>query len=175
MDTAAGTISLARDLLRTSLANTYAMRTWDGMTLTADQAKARIYQAMPLVQDLDALDDLRPFALITKPERGVQWRQIAAPRTYAPTGLFTIEFHWSPGDLDERDPGSVEREFENFIGAVVHTGNSSQPGLLDLAQVAGYLTIREVLEDGPHRSEAEDQAIVGDCWLYFLHVWWGAE
>ncbi len=173
MDAASGTISLVRDLLRTQLATTHAVRTWDGMSLSVDQAKERIYQTMPLVEDLAALDDLRPFAVITKPERGVQWKPLAAPRHYGASGLLLVEFHWSLGGLNPDDPGALEREFENFIGSVVQTGNANQPGLLDLAQDSGYLTILEVLEDGPHRTDAEDQSIVGDCWLYFLHVWWG--
>lgn len=173
MDAASGTISLVRDLLRTQLATTYALRHWDGLTLTVDQAKERVYQSMPLAADLAALDDLRPFAVITKPDRGVQWRQLAAPRHYGASGLLMVEFHWSPSALNPDDPGAVEREFENFVGSVVQTNDSNQPGLLDLAQDAGYLTIREVMEDGPYRTDAEDQAIVGDCWLYFLHVWWG--
>lgn len=175
MDAAVGAISTVRDLLRTQLATTYAVRHWDGMSLTVAQAKDRIYQTMPLAQDLDALDDLRPFAVISKPERGVQWRPLAAPRHYGCSGLLTVEFHWLPGNLDARDPGAIEREYENFIGQVVQTGDVNNPGLLDLAQTDGYLTIREVLEDGPHRSEAEDQAIVGDCWLYYLHIWWGTD
>jgi len=174
VDTAVGTIATVVDALREQLANTTAFRTWDGASYTVDQAKARIYrQTMPLFADLDALAALRPFAVIWVPLQGVSWRAVAAPNHCRASGSLVVEFHRAPPTLDAADPGANERDYHNFVGAVVQSGDPSAPGLWELAGQAGYLTLREVRADGVYRARPEDVPTVGDCDLAYLEVDWG--
>lgn len=174
MDAAVGTIATAVDALREQLANTTAFRTWDGANYTVDQAKARIYrQSMPLAADLDALAALRPFAVIWVPLQGVSWRARAAPNHCHASGTLVVEFHRTPPTLLTSDPGHNDRDFHNFIGALVKSDNPSAPGLWELCGQAGYLTLREVRADGVYRSRPEDVPTVGDVDLAYLEIDWG--
>ncbi len=173
MDAAEGTIAKVVDAARDMLAATSAFRTWDGASWTVDQAKARIYrQTMPLYADLAELATLRPFAVLWVPVNGVTWRRQASPAAFRARGSLVIEFHRAPAELDDEDPGAVEREFANFLGKVARTGDPSSPGLCDLSGTAGYLQIAEIRSDGIYRAKPEDVPVVGDCDLAFLEVDW---
>ncbi len=173
MDSPVGAIATARDVLRTQLANCHYWRNAEGLSLTVDQAKTRIYQTFPLETNLKELAELRPFAVIHKPLTGVEWKSTAAPRLYQCGGELAIEFHFAPGDLVATDPGDRERELENTIAQIVQTQNLAEPGLLDLANSAGYHSILSIREDGPYRVAPEDLESIGDCWTYWLFVQWG--
>ena len=175
MDAATGCISNARQLLADSLANCTAFRGWSGPTWSVVEAGEHVYQsALPEEgDDFLQLADRRPFAVISRPANANRFIRAAQPSNFAASGTFVVELHWSPPALDAQDAGRNVRTFENFLGALVRTGDPSAPGLLDQAATAGRLNINELTIDGPYRVPAEDLPIVGDCYLAYLFIEWG--
>jgi hypothetical protein len=174
VDAASGAIAIARDLLRTMLANTTAFRTWDGATYSEAQALARIYQgSMPLATDCLSFGATLPFAVITKPSAGTRWRSLSTPRGHRAGGELIVQFFRAAPAEDASDPGKRERSFENFIGNLIQSGNVSTPGLAELANTSGYLALRDLHEDGPYPVSPEDFPGLGDVQLYLLGVNWG--
>lgn len=174
MDAAVGPIAIARDLLRETLANCTAFQTWDGNSWTSAQAKQRIYQGtMPLSDDLLALEAARPFAVIVPADSPCTIVKVAAPRSYRASGTLTIEFHRTPPALSQGDPGDSDRELENTVGLIMQSNDANSPGLCELAQTAGYLTIRGLRAYGPYRIDPQVVPAAGDCQIMFVDVDWG--
>lgn len=175
MDAATGCISNARQLLADSLANCTAFRSWSGPTWTVAEAGQHVFQqALPEEgDDFLQLADRRPFAVISRPPHANRFTRAASPINFVSSGSFVVELHWSPPALDAEDPGRNVRTFENFLGSLIRTGDSSAPGLLDQAATAGRLNINEITVDGPYRVPVEELPLVGDCYLAYLFIEWG--
>lgn len=175
MDAASGCISNARQLLADSLANCTAFRAWSGPTWSVSEASEHVYQqALPEEgEDFLRLDTRRPFAVISRPMNANRFARVACPHGFVSSGTLVVELHWTPPHLDADDPGRDVRTFENFLGALISTGDTNAPGLLDLSGTYGYLNINELTVDGPYRVPADDLAVVGDCYLAYLFIEWG--
>lgn len=182
MDSPVGMISLAEDLLRTTLANCTAFRTWDGANWTIDQAKERIYFDRLPSPPGDAaaytraqLEALRPFAIIYKPrQNGVVLEvEAAAPDTFATRGTLIIKFERNVPEDERDDPADADRSFKNMIGQVMRTSLPSSPGLADLSGQAGFLRCWRLSEEGPYRVDVDAVTDYGDFQEYYLQIEWG--
>ena len=175
MDAATGCISNARQLLADSLANCTAFRSWSGPTWSVAEAAGHVYQnSLPQEgEDVDKIRARLPFAVIHRPPHANRFVRSAHPGAFASSGAFVIELFWLAPPLDAEDPGRNVRTFENFLGALIHTGDANAPGLLDQSATAGRLNINEIAVDGPFRATTEDLPIVGDCYITLLFIEWG--
>ena len=180
MDAPVGPLATVKDLLRTSLANCTAFREWDGADYTVDEAKARIYlDALPPSAGAEytrvELDDLRPFAIISLDENGIEYEHDACPNNYRPRGRLVVCLERKFPDVSgETDPlAAADRQFENMVGLLIQSGNNSEPGLLELSGTAGYLFIRRLALHGPYRVEAKLVQQLGDYQRCFLFIDWG--
>lgn len=186
MDAATGALAVPKDLLRNSLATCTAFRTWDGLSLSVEQAKNRIYfDALPPpagpTYTKAELVALRPFALIyMSTSDGVRFAQQSVGSlggSYAASGTLIVRLERNfPSNVSaEADPGAAaDRQFENMLGPLMRSDDWNSPGLLELAGQAGYLVIRELsLMAGPMRCDPKDAVGQGDCQAAFLEVKWG--
>jgi len=183
--TAVGPIAIAKERLKDSIANTTAFRTWDGNNWSVDQAKRRIYfDALPppannkQAHTLEELNNYRPFCLVYKPpDQGCLTLHHVANgghNQFSPSGVLIARFERLVPSRMTNDPGEAGRTFENFIGQLLKSDDSNNPGLVELAGLAGYLNIRKIEDEGPFRSETDDQPAIGDCQWYYLIIEWGA-
>lgn len=182
--TASGVIAIAKERFRDAIATCTAFRTWDGENWSIAQAKEHIYyDALPPpgrrteAHSLEALQALRPFCLIYKPaDFGVRLHQVAVggSNRFSPSGTLIARFERNVPAEQAQDPGEVDRKFENMMGALLSTGDANNPGLAELAGLAGYLNIRQIDEAGPFRSTEDERPTLGDCQWYYLQVEWGA-
>lgn len=181
--TPAGPLMLAQDYLRTMLANCTYFRTWQGAAYTVDQAKARIYHdALPAPASGDALTaaelaTYRPFVIIsTERQQGFRLRHDSSGDGFyfSESGRLCLLFEQAVPSAIAADPSEVEITFKNFLGRVMASNDTANPGLAELAGEAGYLAIEEMVLYGPYRSAEDDQVADGDCQLALIEIAWGA-
>lgn len=172
MQTAYGAISIASERLRTMLSKCTYWQRFAGRDWTEAEALERIY--LDTTEHLDDIVDNpanRPFAVISR-QSPVRWDAISRG-LYAPSGMLWVEFHRDSPVIKPEDPGDSEREYENDVGRIVHTGDAQAPGLLDLSAMGNYIDILSITAEGPMRAAPDMVAIIGDAWLYYLDVQWG--
>ncbi len=182
--TASGVIAIAKEIARDTIATTTAFRSWEGNSWTVDQAKTHIYfDALPPPaanansHTLSELQALRPFCVLYKPpDFGVTLQHVAAGghNRYTPSGVIVARFERGVPVAEAADPGAADRSFENFLGLLMQSGDSVNPGIAELAGLPGYLNVRQMDELGPFRSREDDQPTIGDCQWYYLQLEWGA-
>lgn len=183
MDAPVGALAIPKDLLRTSLATCTAFRNWDGLSLTVAQAKERIYlDALPPPTDGKAyspaeMSELRPFAIVyTDSQNGLEYDLESSGYGYAARGRLMVRLERAFPDVSgETDPdAAADRQFENFLGPLLHSEDVNNPGLLELAGQPGYLMVRSAaLAFGPSRVDPRDRAGLGDFQVAFLSIEWG--
>lgn len=172
---AAGSISLAVDNLRVTLADSAAFRTWSG-TSTQAAALARIYyESLPPPTDknehtLVELTALRPCALVwTEPTSGFTLRHDSQGSSfgYNESGVMMIRFLQTVDPAIVADAAEIARRFLNAIGTILDELAAS-------AGVAGYIASEELeLEFGPYRGEVDERATQGDYIGCDVKVTWG--
>lgn len=167
----AGSISLAVDNLRTTLADSAMFRTW---TATANQAAAlaRIYyESLPPPGDknehtLAELTAYRPYALVwTEPESGFTKRTdgfVAADES----GVMLMRFIQTVDPSIANDPAEISRRFINTLGTILDE-------MIALSWGGGYLAISEMkLEFGPYRGDPDEKSSQGDYVGADVQVTW---
>ena len=175
MDSATGCISTPRELLANTLANCTAFRSWSGPTWSVSEAATHVHQqALPEEgEDWLSMDAARPFAVIARPDHANRIRREAQPRGFIAAGGFVVELHWSPPSLDRDDHGKNIRAFENFLGALIMTGDVNAPGICELSGTYGYLNASDIIVDGPYRVRPDEVPVVGDCYVAYLNIEFG--
>lgn len=182
--TPSGAIANSKHLLRETLATATAFRTWEGNNWSVAQARERIYyDALPPpaanapTHSLSELNKYRPFCLIYKPADAGSFRLdavAAGPHNqFIPSGTLIARFERSVPISQQRDPGEADRQFENFIGQLLRSGDQNNPGIVELSGKAGYLNVTQIVDAGPFRSTEDEQPTIGDCQWYFLQLEWG--
>ena len=178
MPAPSGSVSLALELLRTTLGASATFRTWTG---AADQsaAEARIYKgALPkpvsgkYSHSLAELQTLRPYAIIfEQAEEGYATRAVAMSdsRVFVSSGSFGILLEWDIPSNISNDPAEIAIQFRNTYGGIIDAIEAP-------ASTAGFLDINEMaVEDGPWRSHEDDLEIYGDVKIVMLRISWGIQ
>jgi len=148
MTAPAGSISLAQEYLRTSLADVTAFRTWCG---AADQAAAlaRIHhEGLPAPRDkhahtIEELRDYRPYAIVfTAEQNGFRLDVVDGDLDYTAAGGLILRLFQDAAEVFDDEPSAeANLTFRNAVGEIID-------GLGDLAGQAGYLAFNSlVLED----------------------------
>jgi hypothetical protein len=171
---AAGTLSLALDAFRTTLANCLAFQAWAGV-VGAVNAAARIYLVgLPAPADgqqytLAELASYRPFALASiAPQRGAIAAADAtsAGFDFAWGGRIDVQFEQAIAESDLADLAEAERKFLNSLGAILD-------GLVELAGSGTYLRITGLaLAEGPLRERSAERPAQGDSYWALVEVTW---
>ena len=171
MTSPAGSVSIAQELLRTSLADCAAFRTWCG---AADAAAAllRIHHEAVTPPATDAeytaaeLAALRPHAIVWTVKH--RWRQNAAGTHFETErgGQLQARLVQTVDPAIATDEGEIGRRFMNAVGTIVDQ-------LFDLAGTAGYLAIIDVEMDSPLRTHPDAVRDLGDVVMVDLNIDWG--
>lgn len=180
-----GCIQTLKDLIRHTLAATWALQNWQGNVFSAEELKARIFdEALPppapdsVLADSGEdyspaeLDQLRPYAIVYKgPSLSIE--AVAEPGgvLLAPS-IFVVELTQSLPKGLERRPDEADKLFEETIGALLWTGDPNKPGLVELRarKHEGYLDWLSIEAQGPVWPEITEGAAYGDHQKYFLFV-----
>lgn len=183
MDSAVGTLATVKHLAREMLANCHAWRTIDGNSWSVAEARAQIFlDAFPTPTDQDVVGSRdrwtsrRPFATIAKrPADGIRFKHAASGPVFRfiPSGVLIVTIHRTRPAIDQTDLGAGERELENIVGQIIETGDTNNPGLVELAGQAGYLDLGEIYEDGPYTATAKEVPMLGDVNYHFIELHWG--
>jgi len=153
MTAAAGTLSLAEQHLRASLA---ASTSWQAecCVSTAALALQRVYRdGLPPPADgethtLQELQGYRPYALIYTAEREGFRREMEAVSSHsefnARGSIMLSIFRESPDAAGDEPTADANQTFRNLIGKIIDE-------MCDLAGTAGYLAIESIrLVEGPY-------------------------
>lgn len=180
--TAVGPVSLAEDLLATTLADCTTVRTFLGAA-NAAAALARIYFGAldPPGSGADSLTPaelaaLRPFILLwTDETAGVQLDFSTLGGTdgwhLRPSrGLIVVRFEATAGS---GTPQEEERVMKNAVGTMAMSGDNDNPGLVELSGRPGYMAVRRVLVRGPWRADEDEAQHFGDHFAARFDVEWG--
>lgn len=176
-----GIIDGVHDALRETLADCYAWQNWQGNSFTRAQALARIYQhALPkpasggATHTLAELQALRPFMLIyTEPEGGFVMTRDADGLGYDQRGRMIVMIEQDIPEDSLDDPSAIDADLYSDLGTLIRSQNTNQPGLAELADVAGNFICRRVETMGPVRTEEEDVHELGEAQRVWLLIDWG--
>ena len=168
-----GSIALAQEYLRTTLADCTSFRTWVGAVNQA-QALARIHhEALPppitgSEHTLEELRAYRPCALIwTDVDNGFA-RRVVSVDSSIDSGSLGLRLAQDVGEEISHLHAEVYQRFINSVGQIVDE-------LVGLAGLAGYLAMTSLeLKSGPFRSHPDEYETVGDIQFCDLRITWGA-
>lgn len=175
MTAPAGSIMLAQDNAKNTLADVPAFQTWAG---AADQAEAlaRIYHdGLPPPADRESytkaeLELYRPCALIwTDQDGGFSTEAVSTSGNVFDATAFgkimiSIEEN-VPADI-AHDLAEIDIRFKNSVGLIMD-------GLWDLFGGAGYLACLKMDMDGPQRVQPDNEHDQGDWMIAILTLTWG--
>jgi hypothetical protein len=178
MTAASGPISIAQEVLRTTLAATPAFRTW---TKADDEAAAlkRIHHFdLPTPQagvggeyTLGELEALRPFALCgTADQQGFRYglSAVGAGFEFSGSGRLDLLLVQSAPHGVLEPTAEADRLFKNTVGNILN-------GMCDLAGLGGYLAFTSIaLERGPWWPDSTQIVAQGLWQAAALSLDWGA-
>lgn len=169
----AGSLSLAQENLRVTLAACAKFQTWVGAASAAAALASIHHDGLPAPADakkgytLAELQGYRPFAIVYTQEQGGYSRQIAAVRTYRDGGRLKLRLEQDVPALLAGDIASADVAWKDTIGQIIDQ-------MAALAGVAPYLDIRQItVDDGPYRNHPDTAADQGDAQGIELGITWG--
>ena len=71
------------------------------------------------------------------------------------------------------DYAEVDRLFKNNIGLVLHSGDNSNPGMVELCRLAGYRDWQAITVMGWTRTHENEIPTLGDAQMCEIRVEWG--
>lgn len=175
MTAPAGSIMLAQDNAKNTLADVTAFRTWAGASNQAEALALIYHDGLPPPADRESytkaeLELYRPCALFwTDPDAGFGSEVIATSgdvSEWEDRGkiVFSLEEN-VPADIAE-DLSEVDLRFKNSIGQIMD-------GLKGLFGKAGYLACLKMDMDGPHRVKPDNETDQGDWMIAIITLAWG--
>jgi hypothetical protein len=122
---------------------------------------------------LEELETLRPFVLIginsQNPIRILRDAMGGGASFTAKGSLMLMIEQDTVGDTE----AEIDRNFTELIEAFLHTGNVSQPGLMDQLDAADSLAIQEIVCDGIYRVQPEEEISKGSAQRAYFRIDWG--
>lgn len=172
---ASGCITKAEERIRDMLANCTQFQTWTG-TATAAAAKGHIYyDAVPLP---DATGDtsplahnqaIRPFAVVwTATENGFAMNELVGG-----SGTVYVRLEQDTPAATVDDYEEADRLFKNTIGNIIHSGDTSNPGLWEPSITRQYTQIVAVTLEALYRTQEDEYDTYGDAQAAELSIRWG--
>lgn len=170
---ASGGITKAEERIRDMLADCTQFQTWTGAA-NATAAKLSIYyDAVPLdnVHDDNAtLADIvskRPFAMVyTDPTDGYSFSEINGGG-----GVVMVELEQNTTPLTDWE--EAERLFKITVGKIIQTGDSANPGLVEISRARTYAQITKYDLVELYRYDQDAATGMGDAQGARLRLEWG--
>jgi hypothetical protein len=176
-----GIIRGVQETLRNTLADCYQWQHWQGNNFSRSQALARIYvNALPPppngspTHSLEQLNILRPFALVyTDPDGGFVVNREAVAGGFCAQGKLVVCIEQQIPDSILNDVAAVDDAMLEDLELLISSGNAEEPGLVELADLGGYLIPHRIAITGPVRTDFEDLADLGEAQRVWLEITWG--
>lgn len=175
-----GALIKSQECLRRMLSRVHALQNWGDNTFTESQLLARIYEdAIPdpadgSIHTLEYINSIRPFVVVgvdaSNPITYKRDSMGGGGGVFAPEGslLFFIEQNANGNSESE-----IDREFSALIDSMLFTGDSEEPGLLDLTGRDDSLWIKQAECTGVYRVAPEEIVSRGDAVRAYFSVRWG--
>jgi len=180
---ASGIISEVQEKWRTLIASTNAFQTWkDGQTWDLTEALEHVHHdQLPDPEDgnaytADELELYLPLCVVwTAYQRGFTLQVEADSDSYYPTGQLVAEFYRIP-DL-KIDPNPDET-FRNWLGELLQSGDTDNPGMVELARQSGktisYLVPSRLTVHGPIETDPKEDPQLGRVQIARIECDWPA-
>lgn len=170
---ASGGITKAEERIRDMLATCTKFQTWTGTSTAADAKTHIYYDAVPLANMKDdnaSLTDIRqkrPFAMIyTDPTDGYSFGELLGG-----SGAVMVELEQNTqADTDWQES---ERLFKITIGNIIQTGDSGNPGLVEVSNARSYAQITKIDLVELYRYDQDAITAMGDAQGARLRLAWG--
>jgi len=176
MTTAAtGCFATIKETVRSMLSECAAFQTWVGES-TSSAAKSHIYLDYVPLQEMTADSDtlahivsIRPLAIVSL--------DLAAgfliDRRNVTSGTIRIELEQNTPSSTKYDFEEAERLFENTVGAIVLSGDESNPGLFELMQLDTYTHVESISVGEFARTIEDAYEMMGDAQFATMTIAWG--
>ena len=119
----------------------------------------------------EQLEGLRPYALVYK---GPNWRVVRNSTTgwVVRSGLLIAELVQNVPAGEEFLSARADRDFDNTVGQMLSTGDTTKPGLAELLATSPATTLQwnEVEIDGPWWSDEEKEDQQGIFQTYMVGI-----
>ena len=182
---AIGCISKAEEKLRSMLAACSAFQAWVGADVNPMDRIHLVELPPPITDDEEADQNFslpeivgrRPFALIWTPsDQPFSIDIIASPNTPNPSGVLRIRLEENVPASLERNYPEAYRQFLNTVGAIIHSEETHNPGLVELLGVCGsqYLNFHHLEVVDHLRTTSDDMPTMGDAHKCEIEIRWGA-
>lgn len=172
---ASGCITLAEERIRDMLANCTAFQTWVGAASAAAAKSSIYYDAVPLPnynEDESPLAfnvALRPFALVwTDVQAGFSMNELIGG-----SGVVKVRLEQNTPSASQTDWEEADRTFKNTVGAIIHSGDTGNPGLWELSITRLYTQITQLTLDVLYRTAEDEYDTYGDAQAAELSIHWG--
>ena len=178
---ASGIISVVQEKWRVLIASTTAFQTWkDGETWDLTEAKDHVHHdQMPDPDDgnaytADEMERYLPLVVVwTAYARGFQLHVRADGDSYYGTGQLVAEFYRIP-DLKIDD--NPDETFRNWMGSLLQSGDTDNPGIVELARKSGqttsYLVPSTLTVHGPLETTPKEDPQLGRVQIMRLECEW---
>jgi hypothetical protein len=145
---------------------------WLGIPHNATETARRIYTdgVTPLgdaqTMGADALLALRPFLLLYPDQRGYRFKRDAMPNCYSGNGqiLAVLSRSYDPNQTATQ----VWNQAAATIGKIISNPDANAPGLLEMANTAGYLAFSDLEVTFLGRTPPESVTDYGDAYDVLL-------
>lgn len=178
--TASGIISNTQDLWRQMIAACDAFQKWPdaGYPWDSEEALAHVWHDRlppPASNAAEYTSAERaaylPFCIVsTDPTAGFELETLAAMgeggHYWQGSGVLVAEFYRAAPDPPD------DETFRNFLGALLNSGNTQTPGLVELAATGGYLALTSLRVFGPVISVPEEYPEFGPVQSMMIVAKW---
>lgn len=169
--------------LRNMLRDCFYWRALGGDTpWTQEQAEARIYyDELPAPEGADFtvadMNALRPLAMVWLDlNGGLSLRsESGGSCCWTPSGAAIVQIELPVPTELANNPEALAIDLHTKLGRIIRTADDTKPGLCDLAGIAGYLPLKNVLFRGYIRTDQKAAIEIGDAVRCELELQWGAE
>lgn len=145
---------------------------WLGIPWDATDTARRIYTdgVTPLgdaaTMQADALQQLRPFVLLYPDQRGYRFARDAMPNCFSGNGQILAVL--SRAYDSDKTPTQVWQQAAAAVGKIISNAEANAPGLLEMANTAGYLAFKSVEVTFLGRTPPESVLDYGDAYDVLL-------
>lgn len=120
---------------------------------------------------------LRPFCLLSV-DQGSGFQidiDSASGSCVLPSGRLLMEIELNTPDDLASTPTALAQFIHRRVGQILHTSDTNQPGLVQLSNQAGYLTLNTLIVDEIYRTDEKAVQDIGDAITVNVRVAWGLQ
>jgi len=170
----------ALQTMRTMLADCAAIQSLFE-AVDADEALERIYLGcLPAPSDgrkytTTELDGYRPFAIVAPSSPAIisMHEAVSGGWTHGRRGVIDIYIERTHPVAENGEDDQIDFEWIDLVDSIRQTNDQDDPGLIELHERAGNISIRQIDILEITRSDEAEQTALGDYQSALIRVYWG--